>query len=287
MKCLFVADRKVSSAAVELLSDALENRGLEVIHVDPGFINVRLTVSDGTLQVQPESTPGTIIVHRNIMESAPLLEIASKIWKESGALIINDLHNSLRARNKFKAAIVLARAGIPVLETVAFRASTNESLPKFSIDSVIKPACGARGVGVVRLRPEDSWVEPVEVMPPSYRPFWLLQREVVTHGEDFRAFVVGGKCIALMRREAQGDEWRANVSLGAKCQPLDPSGPIGELAVSAVQALGLVYASVDLLEVDGASVINEVDPWGGFSAISATTGVDVAQVIADYITQLV
>lgn len=201
---------------------------------------------------------------------------------ESGTRVLNDIHRSIDARDKFTSAVALAKAGVAVCDAVA---SASQSIPNtFAADSsiVIKPARGAKGRGVSRRSRGEQSVETNHDIPESYRPFWIAQPFVETGGRDIRAFVVDGECVAAMRRTATGDEWRTNVALGARTTPIDPMGEVAVIAETAVGVLGLDYASVDILEtLDGRLIINEVDPWGGFASLSSSSGIDVAGLIAD------
>ena len=281
VKCLLVANRNVEPFGVASLVEALHRRNIHLQVVSPTSVEVHLERSKGATVV-PQLSPGTVVIHRNVMESIPLLTLAFDCWSDNGVVVLNDFRRSALSRNKCEAAVALDRAGIPVVDAVAFTPPQIGPTTK-SDRLVVKPACGARGIGVERVRSLDDWLEPVDLMPQSYRPFWIAQPEVPNADQDWRAFVIGGKCVAMMRRRAVRGEWRANVFLGAECTPDDPEGTFGLAAEAAVLSLGLDYASVDIFDTDSGPVINEVDPWGGFAAISRTTGIDVADRIADLV----
>ena len=51
----------------------------------------------------------------------------------------------------------------------------------------------------------------------------LIQKFVAeSKGRDIRAFVVGDRVVAAMRRVAQGQEFRSNVHRGGLTEPVDP-----------------------------------------------------------------
>ena len=113
--------------------------------------------------------------------------------------------------------------------------------------------------------------------------YYLAQPAVGRLGQDIRAYVVGGACVALARRAAtEPGERRANITLGAVASALPLDHPAAGLAVAAATALGLDYAGVDLLETeDGSLQILEVDAWAGFSGLQNATGADVSGRILD------
>ena len=281
VQCVLVAEKKVEPLAVEALLASLQHRGIETSVLNPSDVKVVLDAETGA-SVIPDVSPKAVVLHRNVMAEIDLLKIAFGMWRQTSTKILNDFESSLNARNKFVAAVNLQMAGIPVSSTLAFSAQSILNFP-LQGEFVIKPVRGARGVGVEKRETINDWVEPVEIMPNSYRPFWIAQPVVGANTYDRRAFVVDGVCVALMRREPSGDEWRATVPLGADCVAEDPNGVLGKLAELAVGTLKLDFASVDILDSDNGPVINEVDPWGGFTALSKATGVDVAGKIADLV----
>src|SRR5690606_38497703 len=112
------------------------------------------------------------------------------------------------------------------------------------------------------------------------REHYLAQPLVNGGGSDLRAFVVGGACVALMRRHARPGEFRANLELGASAEPLPADHPASVTAVAALHACGLDYGGVDLIEDEHGTIrVLEVDAWAGFAGITGATGVDVAGAI--------
>ncbi len=72
-------------------------------------------------------------------------------------------------------------------------------------------------------------------------------QEFVPHGHsDIRAFVIGDRVVASMRRVAEG--WKTNYSRGAKPAPTEISKEFEELAVKSAKAVGCKVAGVDILE---------------------------------------
>jgi len=103
-----------------------------------------------------------------------------------------------------------------------------------------------------------------------------LQQFVRHPGWDLRAFVVGGRVLASMRRFAR-DDWRTNVAQGGRAEPVRLNGTEEELALRAAAAVGAPVAGVDLLPgPDGEMYVIEVNAVPGWRALAPVTGVDVA-----------
>ena len=106
-------------------------------------------------------------------------------------------------------------------------------------------------------------------------------------GQDIRAFVVGSKVVAAMRRIAKEGEFRSNVHRGGATEAvrLTPEGEA--LAIQATQALGLGVAGVDLLESANGYLVMEVNSSPGLEGIEKATKVDVAGAIIDHVKERV
>src|SRR5581483_1890667 len=77
-----------------------------------------------------------------------------------------------------------------------------------------------------------------------------LQQFVRHPGWDLRAFVVGGRVLAAMRRHAK-DDWRTNVAQGGRAEPCRLSADEEDRALGAAAAVGAPVAGVDLLPGPG------------------------------------
>ena len=91
-----------------------------------------------------------------------------------------------------------------------------------------------------------------------------------------RAFVVGNRVVAAMRRIAVDGEFRSNVHRGGRCEEIQLEPEYERVAVHAAQVMGLRVAGVDLLEGRDGPVLLEVNSSPGLEAIEAATKVDVA-----------
>lgn len=127
---------------------------------------------------------------------------------------------------------------------------------------VLKPRTGAGGVGlVVAARTDDPRLADLGAGP------WLLQPVVAsvrTTGER-SLFVLDGAVVSQVDKVAPSDDLRVHPQYGGSSRPvpLDPAAV--DLAERATAWLGerfgrpLPYARVDLLEVDGALAVSEVE----------------------------
>ena len=105
-------------------------------------------------------------------------------------------------------------------------------------------------------------------------------------GRDVRLQVVGNRVVAAMYRYSVNGDFRANVTGGAHTKPYNPSDTECELAVKAVNTLGLDFGGVDMLfsgKDSEADILCEVNSNAHFKNMYICTGVDVADEIMKYI----
>ena len=108
-----------------------------------------------------------------------------------------------------------------------------------------------------------------------------------SRGRDLRAFVVGDRVVAAMRRTAQGDEFRSNVHRGGRAERVQLSPEYETTAIRAAQILGLRVAGVDMLESDDGPQVMEVNSSPGLRGIEEATEVDVAAAIIEHLEEQV
>lgn len=98
---------------------------------------------------------------------------------------------------------------------------------------------------MVRVTDEETAWRTFRVLEQTGQVIYL-QRFVKHPGWDLRAFVIGGKVIAAMKRTAAND-WRTNVAQGGTAENVTLSDNEVSLALKAADAVGCPVAGVDLL----------------------------------------
>jgi ribosomal protein S6--L-glutamate ligase len=98
-----------------------------------------------------------------------------------------------------------------------------------------------------------------------------------TPTRDLRVLVAGMEPLAAYWREAQGDEFRANVHRGGRAKEATdlPAGAL-DLALAAAKATGLPFAGIDLIETNDGLAVLEVNASPGFQGVEEATGRDLA-----------
>jgi len=188
--------------------------------------------------------------------------------------LINPLDGIENAGNKYRCSFLMDLKNIPQPRTVVTE-SIDEALKWVNTfeDCVIKPLFGNRGRGIIRINGGSliSKLNKLTEFKKKYGVFYI--QEFVKNPNnvyrDIRAFVVGDEVVSAMYRVS--DNWITNIHQNAKPEECEVSREIEELAIKAKDALGLVYAGVDLIESrDGLKVleVNATPSWEGLSKIS-------------------
>lgn len=204
------------------------------------------------------------------------------IYSVSSSIAIN------RSRDKLRSAQVLSRAGVGIPKTVFSRNTTDidgllDQLGGMPV--IIKLASGTHGNGVVL-------AETKKAAKSVLQAFYLtnddgtniLLQEFVEEsaGTDIRAFVVGSRVVASMKRQSLDDDFRSNLHKGGEGTAIKLTEEERKMAIKAAKAMGLNIAGVDMMRSKRGPLILEVNASPGFG-IEKVTGRDVASAIIEYI----
>src|SRR5262249_10568896 len=147
------------------------------------------------------------------------------------------------------------------------------------------PIFGSMGHGIVRVTDPDVAFRIVQSLE-QIRPVFYVQRAIESGGRDVRAFVIGGRVVGAIERQAKSGDWRANVSRGGSARPFEWPPAWAALAIRAAAAIGADYAGVDLLpSSDGAVFVLEVNGIPGWRGLQQATGLDIAGAIVDHLAE--
>lgn len=190
------------------------------------------------------------------------------------------------SRDKLRCLQILSRHQIGIPETTFVR-EKRDVLPAIErvggVPIIIKLLEGTQGVGVI-LAESVKIAEAIIETLQSTRQNVLVQKFVSeSKGRDIRAFVIGDRVVAAMRRVAQGQEFRSNVHRGGKTEFVILDETYCETAVRSAQIMGLRVAGVDMLETREGPQVMEVNSSPGLEGIETCSQLDIAGAIVDYI----
>ncbi|MCB9599044.1 MAG: RimK family alpha-L-glutamate ligase [Sandaracinus sp.] len=249
-----------------------------------GTFEVTLELGDGALELRHrgEPLPSYAAVLARIGHSATFHGAAALRQLELQHVQTFPSADALTAsRDKLRSLQLLTAAGVPVPATAFVHRikDLGPAIVRLGAPLIVKVLEGTQGRGVLLASDARGAAAIAETLLAAGTPV-LLQRFVAeSRGRDVRAFVVGREVVAAARRVAQEGEYRSNVHLGARAEPIALPKRYAQVALRAAKALGLVVAGVDLLEGRDGPVVVEVNSSPGIVGIEEVTGVDVAGAI--------
>jgi ribosomal protein S6--L-glutamate ligase len=204
----------------------------------------------------------------------------------AGVAVINPAKAIEAAVDKYLATARLQAAGFLVPPTIVCQ-SAPEALAAFDElggDVVVKPLFGGEGRGLARV--SDAAVARRVFMALEQIGSVLYVQQFIPHdGVDWRLLVIGDHVLGM--RRINPDDWRTNISRGARAEPLEVTFELAAMARRAAAAVGASVAGVDLLPGhDGRLYAIEVNAVPGWRALAAATGVDVAALVLKHIAHL-
>lgn len=208
-------------------------------------------------------------------------------FQQMGVFTANTANSIANTRDKLRCLQILSKYDIGVAPTsfVRNRKDILNAIEQVGgAPVIIKLMQGTQGVGVILAETQKVAEAIIETLHGA-RQNVLVQKFVAeSKGKDIRAFVVGDRVVAAMRRVAQGQEFRSNIHRGGKAEPVVLDSLQESTAIQAARILGLRVAGVDMLESSEGPQIIEVNSSPGLEGIETCTGVDVAGSIIDYIS---
>ena len=209
------------------------------------------------------------------------MNLLHKLERE-GMLIINPPLAIERSVDKYCSLTFFLENNIPVPRTAVTESHDKalECFHELGGDVVLKPLFGSRGIGATRITDPDIAARIFRTI--SFHHGVLYLQEFIPHGDsDIRAFVIGDRVGAAMRRVAEN--WKKNVSLGAKPIPLNLSAELESLAVKASKVIGCKVAGVDLMEGPNGAVVLEINSQPGWRGLQSVSNVNIADQIINYV----
>jgi ribosomal protein S6--L-glutamate ligase len=141
---------------------------------------------------------------------------------------------------------------------------------------IVKLLEGTQGKGVVLAETKKA-AESVINAFKSLNVNILVQEFIKeANGKDLRLFVIDGKVVAAIQREALPGEFRANIHLGGTASIIKPTIEEKKIAIKAAKAMDLKVAGVDIIRSTKGPLLLEVNSSPGLEGIEGATNKDIA-----------
>lgn len=141
---------------------------------------------------------------------------------------------------------------------------------------IVKLLEGTQGKGVVLAETKKA-AESVINAFKSLNANILVQEFIKeANGKDIRCFVIDGKVVAAIQREALPGEFRANIHLGGTASIIKVTPEEKKIAIRAAKAMNLKVAGVDIIRSAKGPLLLEVNSSPGLEGIEGATNKDIA-----------
>ena len=200
-------------------------------------------------------------------------------FESLGIFCANSWESISKSRDKLFSSQLFSQNGIQIPIT-GFAKSPLDTTDLINMVNgaplIIKLLEGTQGKGVV-LAENSKAAESVINAFKSLQVNILVQEFIKeAEGKDIRCFVIDGKVVASIQREAAKGEFRANLHQGGTASVIKITGEEKRLAVKASKVLGLQIAGVDIIRSKKGPLVLEVNSSPGLEGIEKATGKDIA-----------
>jgi ribosomal protein S6--L-glutamate ligase len=275
-----VLSRKPAIYSTRRLREAARIEGHACLVVDPLRCVLHLERGAAKVRVAGEDLTGIDAVIPRVGSYAVEYSLAVvKQFELMGVPVLNPAAGIALAKQKWASLQALAARGIPVPPTTLMRfpthlADTIEELGGSPV--ILKLLRGMQGAGVLL-------AESAEAAESIMDTVWSLGEDILaqkfiaeSRGRDVRVLVIGGEAVAAMKRTAKPGDFRSNIHRGGVGSRVEITRELRDLAVRAVEVVGLRVAGVDLLESKSGLVVLEVNSSPGFQGLEEATEKDIA-----------
>ncbi|NRS89789.1 ribosomal protein S6--L-glutamate ligase [Flavobacterium sp. 7E] len=192
---------------------------------------------------------------------------------------LNSANAITQSRDKLFSLQLLLNSGIGI-PTTGFANSpldTNDLIKMVGGSPlIVKLLEGTQGKGVVLAETKKA-AESVINAFKSVNANILVQEFIKeADGKDLRLFVIDGKVVATIQREAMPGEFRANIHLGGTASIIKPTPEEKKIAIKAAKAMDLKVAGVDIIRSSKGPLLLEVNSSPGLEGIEGATNKDIA-----------
>lgn len=269
------------------LAEAAKHRGHEVKVINTLRCYMNISPNKPTMHYMGTDLPEFDAVIPRIGASITFYGSAVvRQFEMMGVYSVNSALAISRSRDKLRALQLFSRKGID-LPITGFANSPGDipDLIKMvgGAPLLIKLLEGTQGVGVVLAETNKAAESAMEAFYGLGTNILVQEYIKEAKGADIRCFVVGGKVIAAMQRQAQRGEFRSNIHRGGSAQKIKITEKERQLAIAAANLMGLNVAGVDLLRSKRGPLIMEVNSSPGLEGIERVTGKDIATEIIKFI----
>ena len=284
-----ILSQKKNLYSTRRLVEAAKLRGHDVKVIDPLRCYMNITSHQPTVYYRGKLLADLDAIIPRI--GASILFYGTALVRQFESMGVYTLNRSTSiscARDKLRSMQLLACTGIG-LPVTGFAHAPDDIKGVIKMVNgaplVVKLLDGTQGIGVVLAETNKAAESVIDA-------FWGLQSYILIQeyikeagGSDIRCFVIGGKVVAAMLRQAKEGEFRANLHRGGKAVSVKLTPQERQIAARAAKIIGLDVAGVDILRSNRGPLVIEVNSSPGLEGIETASSKDIAAAMIQHIEQ--
>ena len=271
------------------LVEEFEKQDIQIRVVNPQDVDIyvdrddrKSILVDGKARALPD-----FVIPRTGSGTTYFIKAIIRHLERLGVILINGSHSIDTVKDKLYTQQVLGESNLPVPKTLLVRHPINLEWVEQNIGFpvIIKTLSGSFGAGVFLAEDKKQFRQLLKMAEITKKSYNIIVQEFVNDswGKDLRVFVLNGKVIGCMMRQATDDDFRANITRGGEGIPYQITDEIEWLGGESSRLLGLDIAGVDLLFDNGGFKICEVNSSPGFEGMDKFTKTNIAEDIVTYV----
>ena len=271
------------------LVEEFNKQGIEVRVVNPNDVDIFVDRDDRKSIIvggKPRALPD-FVIPRTGSGTTYFIKAIIRHLERLGVTLINGSNAIDTVKDKLYTQQVLGESNLPVPKTLLVRHPIKlEWVEKnLTFPVIIKTLSGSFGAGVFMAEDKKQFKQLLKMAEITKKSYNIIVQEFIkdSWGKDLRVFVLNGKVVGCMMRQATDDDFRANITRGGEGFPYEVNEQIEWLSTESAKALDLDIAGVDLLFDNGGYKICEVNSSPGFEGMDKFTHTNIAEDIVNFV----
>lgn len=279
--------------STEVLADRLEAKTGTRYVID--MADVTFDSSAGTLTANGldlTSIDGIVVKKISQQYSPSTLDRLEllRVAEARGVRVFSPASSMLRLIDRLSCTVTLRNHGIPMPDTCVTESIDDAIAFVHQSEAVVlKPlfSTKARGMTVLSADDGDDNLKQALDTFQNDNPVLYIQRKIALSGRDMGLMFLGGDYLGAYARVAQNGSWNTTIHSGGKYENIVPTEDIIAMAHKAQSLFDMDFTTVDVAETENGAICFEVSAFGGFKGGLEGTGIDVAELYADYVLKAI
>ena len=221
----------------------------------------------------------------------------AKLLEDRGHIVINNSNAISICDDKSKTYISLLkhniRQPITIMSPLIYYGTIDSdlefidfSIGKLGFPMIVKECFGSFGEQVYLANNKDDLISLIKKI--GTKPFILQEFIKSSFGKDIRVEVIGNEVVATVFRKNENNDFRANITNGAKASNYKPNSKQIDMALNVCKILNLDFAGVDILfGVNDEPILCEVNSNAYPLNVQNITGINIVKQTLEYIKKKV